>query len=49
MKFLCDVHILQSNEELVQIFSSNLEYFKSLNNNEMFIVEIDKTSIQYNT
>jgi predicted nuclease of predicted toxin-antitoxin system len=37
-----------SNEELIQIFSSNMEHFKSLNNNEMFIVEIDKTSILFN-
>ena len=37
-----------SNEELIQIFSANLDHFRALNNNEMFIVEIDKTSILYN-
>jgi predicted nuclease of predicted toxin-antitoxin system len=37
-----------SNQELIQIFSANLQHFRVLNNNEMFIVEIDKSSIQYN-
>ena len=37
-----------SNQELIKIFSDNLDYFTSLNKKEMFIVEMDKTSIQYN-
>lgn len=38
-----------SNNELVEIFSTNLKHFKSLNKNKMFIVEMDKHSIHYNT
>ena len=37
-----------SNQELIKIFSDNLDYFTALNKKEMFIVEMDKTSIQYN-
>jgi predicted nuclease of predicted toxin-antitoxin system len=37
-----------SNELLIQIITDNLEHFKKLNNNQVFIVEVDKTSIQFN-
>lgn len=37
-----------SNELLIQIITDNLEHFKKLNNNHFFIVEVDKTTIQFN-
>jgi predicted nuclease of predicted toxin-antitoxin system len=36
-----------SNFELIRVFSENLKYFEMLNNNTMFIIEIEKTFIQY--
>ena len=37
-----------SNELLIQVITDNLEHFKKLNNSQVFIVEVDKTSIQFN-
>jgi predicted nuclease of predicted toxin-antitoxin system len=37
-----------SNELLIQIITDNLEHFNKLNNNQFFIVEVDKTTIQFN-
>jgi predicted nuclease of predicted toxin-antitoxin system len=37
-----------SNELLIQIMTDNLEHFNKLNNNQFFIVEVDKTTIQFN-
>jgi predicted nuclease of predicted toxin-antitoxin system len=37
-----------SNESLIQIITDNLEHFNKLNNNQVFIVEVDKSSIQFN-
>ncbi len=37
-----------SNVDLIQIISENLKHFETLNNQSPFIVEIDKSFIQYN-
>lgn len=37
-----------SNELLIQIISDNLEHFNKLNSNQFFIVEVAKTTIQFN-
>ncbi|MDO8952543.1 MAG: DUF5615 family PIN-like protein [Draconibacterium sp.] len=37
-----------SNDLLIQVITDNLEHFKKLNNSQVFIVEVDKTSIQFN-
>jgi predicted nuclease of predicted toxin-antitoxin system len=37
-----------SNELLIQIITDNLEHFNKLNDNQLFIIEVDKNSIQFN-
>ncbi len=37
-----------SNKLLIQIMTDNLLHFNKLNNNQFFIVEVDKTTIQFN-
>jgi predicted nuclease of predicted toxin-antitoxin system len=37
-----------SNDLLIQVITDNLEHFNKLNNNQVFIVEVDKTSIKFN-
>jgi len=37
-----------SNEELIKIFSENINRFDKLNANNSYIVEVDKKSIQFN-
>jgi predicted nuclease of predicted toxin-antitoxin system len=37
-----------SNIELIQIISQNLKHFEILNNQPIFIIEVEKSFIQYN-
>ena len=37
-----------SNDLLIQVITDNLDHLNKLNNNQVFIVEVDKTSIQFN-